>query len=47
MHGVEQLVGPERGTACFSNLFVRSLLEWCSPAPGQLDQKGDPLDAAE
>jgi len=23
----QQLIAPERGTACFSNLFVRSLLE--------------------
>src|SRR5947199_9268329 len=26
--------------ACFSNLFVRLLLEWCSTAPGEFDRRG-------
>jgi hypothetical protein len=34
----EQLIAPERGTACFSNKFLRSLLECCSPAPGEFDR---------
>ena len=39
-HVTKQLIAPERGTACFSNLFMRWLLEWYSPAPGEFERFG-------
>jgi len=41
----EQLIAPERGTARFSNLFVRSQLGWRSPAPGEFDRWAELLDS--
>jgi hypothetical protein len=37
-YDAEHLIAPERVTVCFSNLFVRSLVEWRSPAPGEFDR---------
>jgi len=38
MSAIQQLIAPELGIGRFSNLLVRSQLEWCSPAPGEFDR---------